>query len=222
MPPLSPDARALPDLPALRRAPRVFGHGDTVTSTPGPRGAWPSWPSSGSAWPWPVRSPPRSPGAPRAAAPRTSSSSAVTPTSLDDPVGRTDARGTRRRARRPARRRAGSTATTSTRPRSRPRGRPSPGRRDAPVVFLVSGESQSKGYAAVPAAAVLGGPVLLTRPDGIPRVTAAELKRLDPERIVARGRPLGARARRRQGGGRASHRPSSGSTGPARREPRWR
>jgi LAS superfamily LD-carboxypeptidase LdcB len=64
-----------------------------------------------------------------------------------------------------------------------------PGKANAPVVYLVSGESQSKGYAAVPAAAVLGGPVLLTRPGGIPRVTAAELERLDPERIVLVGGP---------------------------------
>jgi len=62
-----------------------------------------------------------------------------------------------------------------------------PGRARAPVVFLVSGESQAEAYGAVPAAAVQGGAVLLTRPDGIPRVTAAELDRLDPDRIVLVG-----------------------------------
>ncbi len=62
-----------------------------------------------------------------------------------------------------------------------------PGKARAPVVFLVSGESQAQGYGAVPAAAALGGAVLLTRPDGIPKVTAAELDRLDPDRIVLVG-----------------------------------
>ncbi|HYN67867.1 MAG TPA: D-alanyl-D-alanine carboxypeptidase family protein [Ornithinibacter sp.] len=62
-----------------------------------------------------------------------------------------------------------------------------PGTARAPVVFLVSGESQAQAYGAVPAAAALGGAVLLTRPDGIPRVTAAELDRLDPDRIVLVG-----------------------------------
>ena len=62
-----------------------------------------------------------------------------------------------------------------------------PGGAHAPVVFLVSGESQGQGYAALPAAAVRGGSVLLTRPDGIPRVTAAEVDRLAPDRIVLVG-----------------------------------
>ena len=62
-----------------------------------------------------------------------------------------------------------------------------PGSAHAPVVFLVSGRSQALGYAALPAAAALGGSVLLTRPDGIPRVTAAELDRLDPAQIVLVG-----------------------------------
>ena len=62
-----------------------------------------------------------------------------------------------------------------------------PGKARAPVVLLVSGESQSEAYGAVPAAAVQGGAVLLTRPDGIPRVTATELDRLDPDRIVLVG-----------------------------------
>ncbi len=62
-----------------------------------------------------------------------------------------------------------------------------PGSAHAPVVFLVSGRSPALGYAAVPAAAALGGSVLLTRPDGIPRVTAAELDRLDPAHIVLVG-----------------------------------
>ncbi len=62
-----------------------------------------------------------------------------------------------------------------------------PGPAHAPVVFLVSGQSQAQGYAALPAAAALGGSVLLTRPDGIPPVTAAELERLDPAHIVLVG-----------------------------------
>ncbi len=62
-----------------------------------------------------------------------------------------------------------------------------PGKARAPVVFLVSGESQAQGYGALPAAAVQGGAVLLTRPDGIPTVIAAELDRLDPDRIVLVG-----------------------------------
>ncbi len=62
-----------------------------------------------------------------------------------------------------------------------------PGAAHAPVVFLVSGQSQAQGYAVLPAAAALGGSVLLTRPDGIPRVTAAELDRLDPAHIVLVG-----------------------------------
>jgi zinc D-Ala-D-Ala carboxypeptidase len=64
-----------------------------------------------------------------------------------------------------------------------------PGRSRAPVVYLVSGESPAEGYGAVPAAAVRGGPVLLTRAEGIPRTTAAELDRLRPERIVLVGGP---------------------------------
>lgn len=57
----------------------------------------------------------------------------------------------------------------------------------APVVFLVSGTAQATATAAVTAAAQLGGSVLMTRPDGIPSVTAAELDRLDPGRIVLVG-----------------------------------
>jgi LAS superfamily LD-carboxypeptidase LdcB/putative cell wall-binding protein len=57
----------------------------------------------------------------------------------------------------------------------------------APVVFLVSGTSQAVGHGAVAAAARLGGSVLLTRPDGIPSSTAAELDRLNPGRIVLVG-----------------------------------
>ena len=59
----------------------------------------------------------------------------------------------------------------------------------APVVFLVSGTNQATGYAAVTAAARLEGSVLLTRPDGLPSVTAAELDRLDPGRVVLVGDP---------------------------------
>ena len=55
------------------------------------------------------------------------------------------------------------------------------------MVFLVSGTSQGVGHAAVAAAARLGGSVLLTRPDGIPSVTATELDRLNPGRVVLVG-----------------------------------
>jgi len=57
----------------------------------------------------------------------------------------------------------------------------------APVVFLVSGTAQGTGPGAITAAARLGGGVLLTRPDGIPSSTAAELDRLNPGRIVLVG-----------------------------------
>ena len=57
----------------------------------------------------------------------------------------------------------------------------------APVVFLVSGTSRSEGYGAIAAAARLGGAVLLSRPDGIPSSTAAELDRLNPDRVVLVG-----------------------------------
>ena len=57
----------------------------------------------------------------------------------------------------------------------------------APVVFLVSGTSRGEAPGAVAAAAALGGSVLLTRPDGIPSSTAAELDRLDPARVVLVG-----------------------------------
>jgi zinc D-Ala-D-Ala carboxypeptidase len=57
----------------------------------------------------------------------------------------------------------------------------------APVVFLVSGTSQSLGHGAVTAAARLGGDVLLTRRSSIPAVVANELDRLNPARIVLVG-----------------------------------
>ena len=64
-----------------------------------------------------------------------------------------------------------------------------PGRSRAPVVYLASGQSLAEAYGAVPAAAVRGGPVLLTRAGSIPEVTAGELDRLRPERIVLVGGP---------------------------------
>lgn len=55
-----------------------------------------------------------------------------------------------------------------------------------PVVYLAP-TVFDEAYSAVPAAAVQGGTVLLTRPDVLPAVVAAELDRLNPGRIVLVG-----------------------------------
>ncbi|MFQ6172929.1 D-alanyl-D-alanine carboxypeptidase family protein [Oryzobacter sp. R7] len=57
----------------------------------------------------------------------------------------------------------------------------------APVVHLVSGTSMVDGYSSIPGATARGGAMLLTRPDGIPSVVAAELDRLNPSRIIVVG-----------------------------------
>jgi putative cell wall-binding protein len=56
-----------------------------------------------------------------------------------------------------------------------------------PVVYVANGYGWADALAAGPAAAHLGGPVLLVGPDAIPTVTANELNRLDPDRIVVVG-----------------------------------
>ncbi|HET6379523.1 MAG TPA: cell wall-binding repeat-containing protein [candidate division Zixibacteria bacterium] len=56
-----------------------------------------------------------------------------------------------------------------------------------PVVFVATGANFPDALAAGPAAAKEGGPVLLVGRGSIPSVTAAELDRLDPGRIVVLG-----------------------------------
>jgi putative cell wall-binding protein len=56
-----------------------------------------------------------------------------------------------------------------------------------PVVYIATGASFPDALAAGPAAARLGGPVLLVERGRIPTVTAAELRRLRPGRIVVAG-----------------------------------
>ena len=56
-----------------------------------------------------------------------------------------------------------------------------------PVVYVASGSNFPDALAAAPAAALLGGPLLLTAPDKLPSVVAAELTRLAPARIVLVG-----------------------------------
>lgn len=56
-----------------------------------------------------------------------------------------------------------------------------------PVAYLASGTGFADALGGGPAAAAAGGPVLLTAPDALPSVTAGELRRLQPERIVVLG-----------------------------------
>ena len=56
-----------------------------------------------------------------------------------------------------------------------------------PVVVLASGLSFADALSAGPAAAALGGPLLLTDPNELPDVVAAELDRLDPDRVIVVG-----------------------------------
>ena len=76
--------------------------------------------------------------------------------------------------------------------------------------------TRSEAYGAVPAAAALGGGVLLTRPDGIPSVVAAELDRLNPARIVLVGDTEHARDGRRPARAARYAPPCSGSARRAR------
>ncbi len=58
----------------------------------------------------------------------------------------------------------------------------------APVAFVATGRTFADAV-AIAAAAGAVGPVLLTQPDALPSVTAAELNRLDPSNIVVLGGP---------------------------------
>jgi putative cell wall-binding protein len=57
------------------------------------------------------------------------------------------------------------------------------------TVFIATGASFPDALAGSPAAAVAGGPILLTARDGLPAATANELARLRPSRIVVLGGP---------------------------------
>ncbi|GLK17959.1 hypothetical protein GCM10017602_24410 [Herbiconiux flava] len=57
----------------------------------------------------------------------------------------------------------------------------------ADVVYLASGTGFADALAGGPAATVNGAPMLLVRPDAVPPAIAAEVKRLDPTRIVVLG-----------------------------------
>jgi hypothetical protein len=56
-----------------------------------------------------------------------------------------------------------------------------------PIAFIATGANFPDALAGAAAAGVLGGPVLLTTRDGLPAVTAAELTRLRPARIIVLG-----------------------------------
>lgn len=56
-----------------------------------------------------------------------------------------------------------------------------------PVVYLASGQSFPDALASAPAAAMQNGPLLLTTTQELPAAVAAELDRLNPERIVVVG-----------------------------------
>ena len=55
------------------------------------------------------------------------------------------------------------------------------------VVYIATGENFPDALPAAAAAGQLGGPLLLTRTDSLPSFTAAELRRLQPQRIVIAG-----------------------------------
>jgi len=55
------------------------------------------------------------------------------------------------------------------------------------VAFVATGEDFPDALAAGPAAAELGGPILLTQKDKLPAATTSELKRLQPKSIVILG-----------------------------------
>ncbi|HSI99953.1 MAG TPA: cell wall-binding repeat-containing protein [Patescibacteria group bacterium] len=58
---------------------------------------------------------------------------------------------------------------------------------NVPVAYISTGRGFADALAAGPAAAKLGGPVLLTEPSRLPAATVAELKRLRPARIIVTG-----------------------------------
>jgi putative cell wall-binding protein len=57
------------------------------------------------------------------------------------------------------------------------------------TVVVASGENFPDALSAAPAAVKLGGPLLLTPKGELPQVVAAEIRRLDPERIILVGGP---------------------------------
>jgi len=64
----------------------------------------------------------------------------------------------------------------------------------AEVAFVATGTSFADALAGGPVATVHGGPTLLTDPDALPSVTATELRRLAPSRIVVLGGPAAVSA----------------------------
>ena len=62
-----------------------------------------------------------------------------------------------------------------------------PGPATPDVVYLVSGENFPDAIVAGPVASAVGGGLLLTASRSLPAVVAAELRRLDPQRIVVVG-----------------------------------
>jgi putative cell wall-binding protein/DNA-binding beta-propeller fold protein YncE len=58
---------------------------------------------------------------------------------------------------------------------------------EAPIAFIATGLNYPDALAAGPAAAHLGGPLLLTAPTSLPAVVKAELIRLNPDKIVVLG-----------------------------------
>jgi putative cell wall-binding protein/peptidoglycan/xylan/chitin deacetylase (PgdA/CDA1 family) len=63
-----------------------------------------------------------------------------------------------------------------------------------PVAYVANGWAFADALSAGPAAGLTGGPVLFVRADGIPAVTATELTRLRPGRIVVVGGPTSVSA----------------------------
>ena len=63
---------------------------------------------------------------------------------------------------------------------------PTPG---VPVVYIANAYNFPDALAGAPAAAIQGGPILLTTIDTLPETVANELSRLKPERIVVLGGP---------------------------------
>ncbi|QHC72960.1 cell wall-binding repeat-containing protein [Rathayibacter sp. VKM Ac-2805] len=59
-----------------------------------------------------------------------------------------------------------------------------------PVLYVASGANWPDALSAGPAAAALGGALLLTDPDRLPRVVSDEIRRLRPERVVVVGSEL--------------------------------
>lgn len=63
-----------------------------------------------------------------------------------------------------------------------------------PVVYVASGVNYPDGLSAAPAAAALGGPLLLTPPTGLPSTVRAAIVALAPARIVVAGGPASVSA----------------------------